>query len=101
MTYINKDELVDTVLDGKANYSKDELLYIINRISKKEIVNCFECKHYRPLSECLLWQRTKIRPYTDYCSRGERKEKVKQFERDEIMPNYLKAEISTRTRKPV
>lgn len=87
MTYINKDELIDNVLDGKANYNKDELIYIINRISKKEIVNCFECKHYRPLSECLLWQRTKIRPYTDYCSQGERKETEKGKRNNDVSNN--------------
>lgn len=102
LTMISKAELIAALQDsfsgGKENYNENELTEIIERLTEIEIINCFECKYYNTVTGCGLGRRTNNRPFTEYCLEGERKEKMKQFERDEIMLNDLKAKISTCTR---
>ena len=51
MRAIDLDEAIDRFIQAGQNISKDQAIYMLNRLPYTEIVRCRECKHWRPHSQ--------------------------------------------------
>lgn len=75
MKYIGLDETIERFMQAGANMSKDQIIYMLNRIPTTEIVKCKECKYKGKVGDLIVCRIHEIsKREGDYCSRGERSE---------------------------
>lgn len=73
MRAIDLDEAIDRFLQAGQNMSKDQVIYMLNRIPTTEIVKCEDCKYKGKVGDLLVCRIHEISTHADdYCSRGER-----------------------------
>lgn len=82
MRAIDLDEAIERFLQAGQNMSKDQVIYMLNRIPTTEIVKCKDCKYIGKVGDVSVCRIHEISTRADdYCSRGDRSEP--QTERSE------------------
>ena len=75
MRAIDLDEAIDRFLQAGQNMSKDQVIYMLNRIPTTEIVRCKDCKYIGKVGDVSVCRIHEISTRADdYCSQGERSE---------------------------
>ena len=75
MKAIDLDEAIERFTQAGANMSKDQVIYMLNRIPTTEIVNCEDCKYKGEVGDLIVCRIHEVSTREgDYCSRGERSE---------------------------
>ena len=73
MRAIDLDEAIDRFLQAGQNMSKDQIIYMLNRIPTTEIVKCEDCKYKGKVGDVSVCRIHEISTRADdYYSRGER-----------------------------
>ena len=73
MRAIDLDEAIERFLQAGQNMSKDQVIYMLNRIPTTEIVKCKDCKYKGKVGDVSVCRIHEISTRADdYCSRGER-----------------------------
>lgn len=76
MRAIDLDEAIERFLQA-GNMSKDQVIYMLNRIPTTEIVRCEDCKYKGKVGDVSVCRIHEISTREgDYCSRGERSERM-------------------------
>ena len=72
MRAIDLDEAIDRFIQAGQNMSKDQVIYMLNRIPTTEIVKCDDCKYKGKVGDLIVCRihETSTRA-DDYCSRGD------------------------------
>ena len=74
MRAIDLDEAIDRFIQAGQNMSKDQAIYMLNRMPYMEIVRCGDCKHkYVKDMSAYCPNRVGALRSDGYCERGERK----------------------------
>ena len=75
MKAIDLDEAIERFLQAGQNMSKDQIIYMLNRIPTTEIVKCKDCKYIGKVGDVSVCRIHEISTRADdYCSQGERSE---------------------------
>lgn len=75
MKAIDLDEAIERFIQAGQNMSKDQVIYMLNRIPTTEIVKCKDCKYIGKVGDLIVCRIHEISTHADdYCSRGERSE---------------------------
>ncbi len=75
MRAIDLDEAIERFMQAGQNMSKDQIIYMLNRIPTTEIVNCEDCKYKGKVGDVSVCRIHEISTRADdYCSRGDRRE---------------------------
>ena len=75
MRNIDLDAAIERFLQAGQNMSKDQVIYMLNRIPTTEIVNCEDCKYKGKVGDLIVCRiHEKSTRADDYCSRGDRRE---------------------------
>ena len=75
MRTIDLDEAIERFIQAGQNMSKDQVIYMLNRIPTTEIVRCKDCKYIGKVGDLNVCRIHEISTHADdYCSRGERSE---------------------------
>ena len=75
MRAIDLDEAIDRFIQAGQNISKDQAIYMLNRMPYTEIVRCKDCKYIGKVGDVPVCRIHEISTRADdYCSRGERSE---------------------------
>lgn len=85
MKAIDLDEAIERFLQAGQNMSKDQVIYMLNRIPTTEIVKCKDCMYWKrydttlfkgpAFAPCLRSDgMNSFTAWYDYCSHGERSE---------------------------
>lgn len=76
MKYIGLDETIERFMQAGQNLSKDQIIYMLNRIPTTEIVKCDDCKYKGKVGDLIVCRiHEKSTRADDYCSRGDRSDK--------------------------
>lgn len=76
MKYIGLDETIERFMQAGQNMSKDQIIYMLNRIPTTEIVKCDDCKYKGKVGDLIVCRiHEKSTRADDYCSRGDRNDK--------------------------
>lgn len=75
MIYVEKEALINKFVEGGSCLSKDQIIYLINRLPATEIVTCGECdkKYIKGMNAYCPYRVSHVMA-SDFCSYGEKGE---------------------------
>lgn len=75
MKVIYLEEAIERFSEAGSSLSKDQIIYMLNRMPYMEIVRCEDCKYKGKVGDVSVCRIHEISTHADdYCSRGERSE---------------------------
>lgn len=76
MKAIYLEEAIERFNESGSSLSKDQIIYMLNRMPYTEIVKCDDCKYKGKVGDLIVCRiHEKSTRADDYCSRGERSKK--------------------------
>ena len=72
MRAIDLEEAIERFIQAGQNISKDQVIYMLNRLPTTEIVRCKDCKYIGKVGDVSVCRIHEISTRADdYCSRGD------------------------------